>query len=67
MDKSQYSEKWQTRFAFFEQHDAPKSLGYIYMGMSCMFAGIWGETANYAYYLKETVNSQSSNPFEGFY
>lgn len=36
-------------------------------GISCAFAAIWGMTANYAYYLKETVNSQSWNPFEGFF
>ncbi|WP_350305365.1 DUF2628 domain-containing protein [Photorhabdus viridis] len=36
-------------------------------GVRCAFAAIWGMTANYAYYLKETVNSQSWNPFEGFF
>ncbi|MCA6222489.1 DUF2628 domain-containing protein [Photorhabdus antumapuensis] len=28
MDKSQYSEKWQTNFAFFEQNGAPKTPEY---------------------------------------
>uniref|UniRef100_UPI0036DEE81B DUF2628 domain-containing protein n=1 Tax=Photorhabdus sp. RM322S TaxID=3342825 RepID=UPI0036DEE81B len=133
MDKSQYSEKWQARFTFFEQHGAPKAseysaaikaesfgrrillnmnfiaffFGFIYffvlglwrknlalfgiavvvgillgiiesilnieispvvsMSINCAFAAIWGITANYAYYLKEKVNSQSWNPFEGFF
>ncbi|WP_242689440.1 hypothetical protein [Photorhabdus cinerea] len=36
-------------------------------GVNCAFAAIWSMTANYAYYLKEIVNSQSWNPFEGFF
>ncbi|WP_235525385.1 DUF2628 domain-containing protein [Photorhabdus heterorhabditis] len=36
-------------------------------GVNCAFAAIWSMMANYAYYLKETVNSQSWNPFEGFF
>ncbi|ACX89150.1 DUF2628 domain-containing protein [Pectobacterium parmentieri] len=28
---------------------------------------MWGSTANYAYYLKETRNSKSWNPFEGMF
>ncbi|MCW7548388.1 DUF2628 domain-containing protein [Photorhabdus sp. APURE] len=133
MDKSQYSEKWQTRFAFFEQNGAPKTpehkaamkaepsmrrvllnmnfiaffFGFIYffvlglwrknlvllgiavvvmmilgvmkgvlgielplaanLAVQFAFAAIWSTTANYAYYLKETVNSQSWNPFEGLF
>ncbi|TDB47952.1 DUF2628 domain-containing protein [Photorhabdus khanii] len=133
MDKSQYSEKWQARFTFFEQYGAPQAsehkaamrtepfrrrillnmnfiaffFGFIYffvlglwrknltlfgiavvmgillgiiesilnieispavsMGVNCALAAIWGMTANYAYYLKEKVNSQSWNPFEGFF
>ncbi|WP_228985209.1 DUF2628 domain-containing protein, partial [Photorhabdus laumondii] len=137
MDKNQYSEKWQMRFAFFEQNGAPKTpehkaamkvepymrrillnmnfiaffFGFIYffvlglwrknltlfgvgvgvgvvviiileimesvlsiyippavdMGIKFAFSAIWGTTANYAYYLKEKVNSQSWNPFEGLF
>ncbi|TNH43651.1 DUF2628 domain-containing protein [Photorhabdus luminescens] len=37
------------------------------MGIKFAFSAIWGTTANYAYYLKEKVNSQSWNPFEGFF
>ncbi|WP_445375602.1 DUF2628 domain-containing protein [Photorhabdus tasmaniensis] len=133
MDKSQYSEKWQARFAFYEQYGSPQApehkaamkaepfrrrillninfiaffFGFIYFfvlglwrknltlfglsvavsvllviiesalnleisqvvntAVNCSFAVIWGMTANYAYYLKETVNSQSWNPFEGLF
>ncbi|PQQ22754.1 DUF2628 domain-containing protein [Photorhabdus hindustanensis] len=133
MEKSHYSERWQTRFAFFEQHGAPKTpeykaamkvepsmrrmllnmnfiaffFGCIYffvlglwrksltlcgiavgmimllaviesvlnieippavvIGINSAFAVIWGTIANYAYYLKEKMNSQSWNPFEGFF
>ncbi|WP_323840035.1 DUF2628 domain-containing protein [Photorhabdus africana] len=133
MDKIQYPEKWQTRFAFFEKNGAPKTpehkaamkaepsirrmllnmnfiaffFGFIYffvlglwrknlilfgiavvmimllgviesilnieippaagIGINSAFAVIWGTTANYAYYLKENMNSQSWNPFEGFF
>lgn len=133
MEKSHYSERWQTRFAFFEQHGAPKTpehkaamkaepsmrrmllnmnfiaffFGCIYffvlglwrknltllgiavvvmmilggmegvlgielpfaaiLAVQFSFAAIWSTTANYAYYLKETVKSKSWNPFEGLF
>ncbi|WP_409309743.1 DUF2628 domain-containing protein [Pectobacterium sp. B1J-3] len=41
-----------------EQMNTP--IGFI-------FSAIWACTANYAYYLKETQNSKSWNPFEGIF
>ncbi|KAA8997643.1 DUF2628 domain-containing protein [Affinibrenneria salicis] len=123
-----YPQRWQTRFAFFDKHGAPKTkeykaafkkekiparfligfnilaffFGFIYffvlglwrknlsllaatvgigflagilelitghkvspVALNMVCALMWATTANYAYYLKETQNSKSWNPFEG--
>lgn len=38
---------------------------FMNLPLSFAFSYLWAGTANYAYYLQETKNSKSWNPFEG--